>query len=69
MIRGHVINGVVRLDPTSRLPEGAEAFGKELAKLAPELAKSLPRGADDIDELANQPHVMGSPEPPRQAPS
>jgi hypothetical protein len=24
MIRGHVSNGVVRLDPSSKLPEGAE---------------------------------------------
>ncbi|HUS28686.1 MAG TPA: hypothetical protein VMZ53_09255 [Kofleriaceae bacterium] len=35
------------------LPNGAKAVAKELAALAPELAKALPRRADDIDELAN----------------
>lgn len=35
------------------LAGGAKAVAKELAALAPELAKALPRKADDIDELAN----------------
>ena len=35
------------------LAGGAKAFAKELAALAPDLARALPRRADDIDELAN----------------
>ncbi|NVB78154.1 MAG: hypothetical protein HOV81_07160 [Kofleriaceae bacterium] len=41
------------------LPRGAEALGKQLATLAPELATKLPRRADDTDELANSIHVFG----------
>lgn len=48
----------------AHLPRGAEAFGKALATLAPELAKALPRRPHDIDELANTIHVFGA--PPRQ---
>lgn len=48
----------------ARIPQGAEAFGAELAKLAPELAKTLPRRPDDTDELANAIHVFST--PPRQ---
>jgi putative membrane protein len=46
------------------VPQGAEAFGKQLATLAPELAETLPRRVDDIDELSNSVHVFGA--PPRQ---
>ena len=35
------------------LAGGAKSLAKELAALAPDLAKALPRRADDIDELAN----------------
>lgn len=45
----------------ARLTEGATAFGRELAALAPELAKTLPRRADDVDELANTIHVFSAP--------
>ncbi len=45
----------------ARLSQGAEAFGKELALLAPELAKTLPRRADDTNELANDIHVFSAP--------
>lgn len=45
----------------ARLPLGAEAFGKELALLAPALAKTLPRRADDTDELSNDIHVFSTP--------
>lgn len=48
----------------AHLPTGAEAFGKALAQLAPELAKTCPRRHDDTDELANAVHVFGA--PPRQ---
>jgi putative membrane protein len=48
----------------AQLPLGAEAFGKQLATLADDLAKTLPRRADDIDELSNTVHVFGA--PPRQ---
>jgi putative membrane protein len=51
----------------ARLSQGADAFGKELANLAPELAKSMPRRADDTDELGNQIHVLS--ERPNQGPS
>lgn len=44
------------------LPDGAEAFGKALADLAPELAKVLPRRADDTNELANAAHVYDAPD-------
>jgi putative membrane protein len=40
------------------LPRGSEAFGKALGALAPELAKRLPRQADDKDELATSVHVV-----------
>ncbi len=53
----------------ARMPDGAEAFGKELANLAPELAKSLPRRIDDTDELANQIHVFSAPPHQRRSPS
>lgn len=53
----------------ARMPDGAEAFGKELANLAPELAKSLPRHIDDTDELANQIHVFSAPPHQRRSPS
>lgn len=53
----------------ARLPEGAEAFGKELANLATEFAKSLPRRLDDTDELANQIHVFNAPPHQRRSPS
>ena len=45
----------------ARLPQGAEAFGKELANLASDLGKTLPRRADDTDELANAIHVFSTP--------
>lgn len=45
----------------ARLPDGAEAFGKELAALAPQLARTLPRGHDDTDELGNAVHVFSAP--------
>ena len=48
----------------AHVPQGAAAFGKALAALAPELAKALPRGPDDVDELPNAVHVFGA--PPRQ---
>jgi putative membrane protein len=51
----------------AELPRGPEAFGKRLAELAPELAKSLPRRADDVDELANTVHVFGAPPRHRKA--
>jgi putative membrane protein len=53
----------------ARLPHGAEAFGKELARLAPELAKTLPRRDDDTDELANDIHVFSAPPHHRRNPS
>lgn len=43
------------------LPRGAEAFGTQLATLAPELAATLPRRVDDVDELSNSVHVFGAP--------
>jgi putative membrane protein len=43
------------------LPRGPEAVGKELAALAPALAKALPRRIDDIDELANTIQQLGAP--------
>jgi putative membrane protein len=45
----------------AELSNGPEAFGKRLAELAPELAKLLPRRADDVDELSNTVHVFGAP--------
>ena len=42
------------------LPAGAKAVAKELAGFAPELAKALPRRADDIDELANGVQLLGA---------
>ena len=36
-------------------------LGKELAALAPALAKALPRRVDDIDELANTIQQLGAP--------
>jgi putative membrane protein len=48
----------------AQLPRGAAAFGKALRDLAPELAKTLPRRSDDINELGNAVHVFGA--PPRQ---
>src|SRR6185503_18909330 len=51
----------------ARLPQGAEAFGKELAALAPELAKSLPRRHPDTDELANKIQVLTAPTPPQHS--
>jgi putative membrane protein len=42
------------------LPAGAKAIAKELAGLAPDLAKALPRRADDIDELANGVQLLGA---------
>jgi putative membrane protein len=53
----------------ARLPQGAEAFGKELALLAPALAKSLPRREDDTNELANNIHVFSAPPHQRRSPS
>lgn len=47
------------------LPAGAAAFADRLATLAPALAASLPRAADDVDELSNAVHVLGP--PPRHA--
>jgi len=47
----------------ARIPGGAEAFGKELAALAPALAKSLPRRTDEGDGLRNR--VQGFSGPPR----
>jgi putative membrane protein len=44
--------------------QGSEAFAKALAAQAPDLAKALPRRADDIDELSNAVMVFGA--PPRQ---
>lgn len=52
----------------ARLPQGAEAFAKELAALAPELAKTLPRRDDDTDELANTIHVFSAPPHQRRGP-
>lgn len=43
------------------LPQGAGAVGKQLATFADELAKALPRRADDIDELANTVQVLDAP--------
>lgn len=40
------------------LPRGSEAFGKALGELAPELAKRLPRSADDRDELPGAVRVV-----------
>ncbi len=40
------------------LPRGSEAFGKALGELAPELAKRLPRRADDRDELPGSVRVV-----------
>jgi putative membrane protein len=45
----------------AHLPRGAEAFGKALGQLAPELAKTFPRRADDVNELANAAHVYDAP--------
>jgi putative membrane protein len=53
----------------ARLPAGADAFGKELANLAPELAKTLPRRHDDTDELTNAIHVFSAPPHHRRSPS
>ena len=39
----------------ARLAQGPEAFSKQLRELAPELAKKLPRKADDTNELGNAP--------------
>ncbi len=44
--------------------KGSQAFAKALADQAPEFAKTLPRRADDVDELANSVYVFGA--PPRQ---
>jgi len=52
----------------ARLPDGAEAFGKELANLAPDFAKSLPRPVDDANQLGNQVHVISAPPDQRQSP-
>jgi putative membrane protein len=52
----------------ARLDEGAQAFAKELAALGPELAKTLPRRADDTDELANTIHVFSAPPHQRRSP-
>jgi len=40
------------------LPRGSEAFGKALAELAPELAKRLPRGEGDRNELPDAVRVV-----------
>ncbi len=53
----------------ARLPQGAEAFGKELANLAGDLGKTLPRRADDTDELANAIHVFSTPPHQRRSAS
>jgi putative membrane protein len=45
----------------ARLPDGAEAFAKELAALGPALAATVPRRTDDVDELGNGVHVFGAP--------
>jgi putative membrane protein len=45
----------------ANVPHGAEPFAKALRELAPELARTLPRRDDDIDELANAVHVFGAP--------
>ena len=42
----------------ARIADGPEAFAKELAALAPELAKTLPLRVPDPDELANDIHVV-----------
>ncbi|HEY5923557.1 MAG TPA: hypothetical protein VIV11_17875 [Kofleriaceae bacterium] len=51
----------------AELPRGPEAFAKRLTELAPELAKLLPRRADDVDELANTVHIFGAPPRHRKA--
>lgn len=53
----------------ARIADGAAVFGKELAALAPELAKTLPRRADDTDELSNNIHVFSTPPHQRRLPS
>lgn len=50
------------------LPRGAEALGKELAALAPDLAAKLPRRADDIDELANAVQVIDGKQAAKEIP-
>jgi putative membrane protein len=62
-VREHV--GAERLIAWSGVLEGAlsagpKALAKELAALAPDLAKALPRRADDIDELANGVQLLGA---------
>lgn len=49
------------------LPQGATAVGKQLATFAGDLAKALPRRADDVDELSNTVQVLGAPPRHRKA--
>lgn len=42
------------------LAGGATGLAKQLAAFAPDLAKALPRRADDIDELANGVQLLGA---------
>jgi len=53
----------------ARIGDGAAAFAKELAALAPALAATLPRRPDDADELANSIHVFSAPPHQRRNPS
>src|ERR1043165_8208149 len=62
-VREHV--GAETLIAWSGILEGALAGGavelaKQLASFAPDLAKALPRRADDIDELANGVQLLGA---------
>jgi putative membrane protein len=50
----------------AHVPRGAEAFGKALQALAPELARMLPRRADDTNELGNAVQVLGARRQPEE---